>query len=134
MGTVPFPVRVLRWSVVPLSSRCPRCSFAVVERETAAADEAFGSALYGEGGEAFGRALRSLFALRRRPARDRAHRLAELVGRARGHNVAVNVSLDEIIGGADLVGGDDWEPLCEPLVHDESPRLGQRWDHEHVRL
>src|SRR3954453_19068978 len=103
MGGVPFPVRVLRWSVVPLSSRCPRCSFAVLERETAAADEAFGSALDGEGVEAFGRPARSFFAPRRRPVSDRAECLAELVRRARGHDIAVDVSLDQIIGRADLV-------------------------------
>ena len=51
-----------------------------------------------------------------------------------GDDVAVDTGPDEIIGRRDLIGRDHGQPVCEPLVDDETPWFEEGRHHEDVRL
>lgn len=54
--------------------------------------------------------------------------------RSGGDDVAVYTRFDEIIGRCDLIGRDYGQPVCEPLVYDETPWFKERRHDQDVRL
>ena len=72
--------------------------------------------------------------VRSRPRREVTHGRGERIGRPGRHDVTIDASLDEVVGGRNLIGGDHGEAVAEAFVDDEPPWLVEGGNDDRIDL